>query len=65
MTKTERSQIERATKMGRGALMRMLAILHRAGSTKTQREILQQIKDAGCEDEFIMRNGCLLHHSDA
>lgn len=65
MTKQEQKQIERATKQGRGALLRTMAIIHRAGSTRTQREIDAQIVEAGAEDEFIRRNGALLHTSEA
>ena len=65
MTKSEQKQVARATAQGRGALLRTLAILHRSGSTRTQREIESNIEAGQCWDEFIRRNGCLLHVSEA
>jgi len=65
MTKTEQKQIDRATMMGRGALLRTLAVIHRAGSTRTQKEIDLMIERANAWDEFVMRNGALLHSSEA
>ena len=64
MTKAEQKQIDRATAQGRGALLRTLAVIHRAGSNRTQKEIDQQIEDGNCWDEFTMANGALLHNSE-
>ena len=64
MTKAEQKQIARATAAGRGALLRTLAIIHRAGSTRTQREVLAMIADASAADEFTLTNGALLHISE-
>jgi hypothetical protein len=63
MTKAEQKQIARATAAGRGALLRTLAIIHRAGSTRTQREVLAMIEEATAINEFTMINGALLHNS--
>ena len=65
MTKTEQKQIDSATVMGRGVLLRTLAVIHRAGSTRTQKEIDLMIERANAWDEFVMRNGALLHSSEA
>ena len=65
MTKTELKQVQRATMAGRGALLRTLAIIHRSGSTRTQREIERQITEACAESEFVRRNGALIHVSEA
>ncbi|CAB5224231.1 hypothetical protein UFOVP393_43 [uncultured Caudovirales phage] len=64
MTKAEKKQVDRAAVMGRGALLRTLAVIHRAGSSRTQREVLQMIADAGASDEFTSVNGALLHRSE-
>ena len=61
VTKSEQKQIDRATLQGRGALLRALAIIHRAGSSRTQKAIKQAIESAGAEGEFIVINGALLH----
>jgi len=61
VTKSEQKQIDRATKQGRGALLRTMAIIHRAGSARTQRAILLAIEQADAADEFIVINGALLH----
>jgi hypothetical protein len=63
MTKFEQAQIERAKPHGRSALLRTVAIIHRAGSKRTQREILELIKDlgAGSSGELTVRNGCLMY----
>ena len=63
MTKAEHKQVERATMQGRGELLRTLATIHRAGSTRTQKEVLALIADASAADEFTMINGALLHNS--
>lgn len=65
MTKFEQKQIDRATVHGRGALLKTLAIIHRAGSTRTQREINELIEQANAWDQFTMTNGALLHNSEA
>jgi hypothetical protein len=64
MTKQEQKQIDRATTQGRGALLRTLAIIHRAGSTRTQKTIELQIESGNAWDEFTMVNGALLHNSE-
>ena len=64
MTKQEQKQIDRATVQGRGALLRTMAIIHRAGSTRTQKQITAMIDEAGAQDEFTMVNGALLHNSE-
>jgi hypothetical protein len=64
MTKQEQKQINRATAQGRGALLRTLAIIHRAGSTRTQKQITTMIDEAGAQDEFTMVNGALLHKAE-
>ena len=42
MTKFEQAQIERAKPHGRSALLRTVAIIHRAGSKRTQRLVAQR-----------------------
>lgn len=64
MTKSEQKQIDRATAQGRGALLRTLAVIHRSGSSRTQKRIEAQIIDAGASDEFVRVNGALLHCSE-
>jgi hypothetical protein len=64
MTKQEQKQIERATTQGRGALLRTLAIIHRAGSSRTQKAVELQIESGNAWDEFTMVNGALLHNSE-
>jgi hypothetical protein len=64
MTKAEQKQIDRARAQGRGALLRTLAITHRAGSSRTQKEIIAMIDEAGAQDEFTSMNGALLHRSE-
>lgn len=65
VTKAEQKQIDRATMQGRGAMLRTLAIIHRAGSTRTQKSIALWIESANAWDDFTMRNGALLHNSEA
>ena len=65
MTKQETKTLERARAGGRGYLMRMMAIVHRSGSTRTQREIEQAINDADAMGEFARINGALVHNSEA
>ena len=64
MTKNEQKQIDRATAQGLGALLRTMAIVHRSGSTRTQREIETRILEAAAAAEFVRVNGALLHHSE-
>jgi hypothetical protein len=64
MTKQEQKQIDRATVQGRGALLRTLAIIHRAGSSRTQKDVELQIEAGNAWDEFTMVNGALLHNSE-
>lgn len=65
VTKSEQKQIDRARVMGRGALMKTLAILHRAGSKRTQNAIDLAIESANAWDDFKWINGALLHISEA
>ena len=65
VTKSEQKQIDRASIQGRGAMLRAMAIIHRAGSTRTQKAIYQAIDTMGAWEEFTMRNGALLHNSEA
>jgi hypothetical protein len=65
MTKQETKTLERARAGGRGYLLRMMAIVHRSGSTRTQREIEQAINDADAMGEFTRINGALVHCSEA
>jgi hypothetical protein len=64
MTNADQKQITRATQHGRGALLRTLAIIHRAGSTRTQREVEAQISAMDAGTEFSRTNGALLHRSE-
>lgn len=64
MTKQETKALDRARAGGRRSLMRMMAIVHRSGSTRTQREIEQAINDAGAMGEFTWVNGALVHISE-
>ena len=64
ITKSEQKQIDRARVFGRGALLRTMAIIHRAGSTRTQNAIINAINDADIMDNFKMINGALLHRSE-
>lgn len=69
VTKSEQKQIDRARVMGRGALMKTLAIIHRSGSKRTQNAIIAAItvshwgKDQ-LMDDFKIVNGSLLHISE-
>ena len=65
MTKSDQKQIDRAAIHGRGAMLRALAIIHRAGSTRTQREVEALIEQGNAWDCFTMRNGALLHNGEA
>lgn len=65
VTKQEQKQIDRATVQGRGALLRTLAIIHRAGSKRTQKAIELAIEQSNAWDSYTMRNGALLHNSEA
>ena len=64
ITKSEQKQIDRASVMGRGAMLRTMAIIHRAGSSRTQKAIEGAITagDAWCV--FTRVNGALLHQSE-
>ncbi len=64
MTKQETKALDRARAGGRGSLMRMMAIIHRSSSTRTQREIEQAIIDADAMDDFTRVNGALVHSSE-
>ena len=64
MTKAEKKQVDRAAVMGRGALLRTLAVIHRAGSSRTQREVIAMLEQAHALNEFETVNGALLHRSE-
>ena len=64
MTNADQWQITRATQHGRGALLRTLAVIHRAGSARTQREVEAQISAMDAAAEFSRANGALLHRSE-
>ncbi len=64
ITKSEQKQIDRARTQGRGALLRTMAIIHRAGSSRTQKSIELAIESANAWDEFTMVNGAVLHNSE-
>lgn len=64
ITKSEQKQIDRARVMGRGALLRTMAIIHRAGSSRTQKSIELAIESVNAWDEFTMVNGSVLHNSE-
>ena len=65
ITKAEQKQIDRAATHGRGALLRTMAQLHRAGSKRTQKAIDLAIESANAWGDFTMVNGALLHNSEA
>jgi hypothetical protein len=64
MTKQEQKHIDRAAAQGRGALLRTLAQIHRAGSSRTQKEISGMIEAVTAWQDFTMVNGALLHNSE-
>ena len=64
MNKQDQKQLTRAAAQGRGAYLRALAVIHRSGSTRTQREIATMIEDGAAWDEFTRVNGALLHWSE-
>ena len=64
ITKSEQKQIDRARVMGRGALLRTMAQLHRTGSSRTQKSIESAIESANAWFDFTMVNGALLHNSE-
>ena len=64
VTKSEQKAITRAYAQGRGAVLKTLAILHRSGSSRTQKAIHAWIDASQCMDEFKLVNGALLHSSE-
>ena len=64
ITKSEQKQIDRASAMGRGAMLRTLAIIHRAGSSRTQKAIELAIAEGNAGDAFTRINGALVHNSE-
>lgn len=65
MTKSEQKQIARATNAGGlGTLLHTFAIIHRAGSARTQKEINLIIEKYNAWDQFTMRNGALLYRTE-
>ena len=62
MTKSEQKQVNRALAQGRGAYLRTLAIIHRAGSTRTQREVETMM--GHLTEEYVWVNGALVHQSE-
>ena len=70
MTKNEQKQLDRAAQHGFGGYLRALAVIHRSGSTRTQREIDVIIKgddafSADLSSHFVRINGALVHRSEA
>ena len=64
VTKSEQKQLDRAAIQGRGSLLRCMAIISRAGSSRTQKAINLAIEQANAWNEFTMANGALLHVSE-
>jgi hypothetical protein len=64
LTKSEKKQIDRASVMGRGAMLRTMAIIHRAGSSRTQKAIEHAIDESDAWPDFARVNGALLHNSE-
>ena len=65
MTKSEQKHIDRAMNAGGlGTMLRTLAIIHRAGSTRTQKQIDAIIDQYNAWDQFTMVNGALLYNSE-
>lgn len=64
ITKAEQKQIDRASLMGSDALLRTMAQIHRAGSSRTQKAIELAIESSNEWDQFTMVNGALLHNSE-
>jgi hypothetical protein len=64
MNKQDQKHIDRATQQGRESLLRTMAIIHRAGSSKTQREIEDKIYAERAGAEFSWVNGAILHDSE-
>ena len=65
MTQSEQKQIDKAAQQTRGERLRGLAVIHRAGSSKTQREVedlIYLIPRAG--EEFSWVDGALVHDSE-
>ena len=66
MTKFEQKQINRASAAGGlGTMLHTLAIIHRAGSTRTQREINAIIDRYEAWSHFTKVNGALLYRTEA
>jgi len=64
ITKAEQKQIDRAAVHGRGAMFRTMAIIHRAGSARTQKAVELAISRGDAWDEFTRLGGALLHKSE-
>ena len=64
ITKAEQKQIDRAAVHGRGAMFRTMAIIHRAGSSRTQKAVELAISQGDAWGDFTMVNGALLHKSE-
>ena len=64
VTRSEQKQLDRASSQGRGALLRTMALIHRAGSRRTQKAIEMAIEQCNAWDDFTMVHGALLHNSE-
>jgi hypothetical protein len=64
VTKSEQKQIDRASVMGRGAMLRTMAIIHRAGSSRTQKAIEGAITAGDAWLDFVRVGGALVHNSE-
>jgi hypothetical protein len=64
MNKQDQKHLDRAAQHGRGALLRTMAVIHRSGSARTQREIEAQIYAVDAGPEFTWINGTMLHNSE-
>ena len=65
MTQSEQKQIDKAVQQPRNERLRGLAVIHRAGSSRTQRDVedlIHLIPRAG--EEFSWVNGALVHDSE-
>ena len=65
MTKFEQKQIDRAAAAGGlGTMLHTLAIIHRAGSTRTQKEVAALIDSVNAWSHFSIVNGALLYRTE-
>ena len=64
ITKAEQKQIDRAAIQGRGAMFRTMAIIHRAGSSRTQKAVELAISQGDAWADFTRLGGALVHISE-